>query len=81
MSEINSHFELERSGDGQHFDMLTRVPKAETVRNASVLHIRRFCPMDGVSFYRLKQVDYDGKYEIFDPVSVKTKEVNRNSEF
>lgn len=74
MSEINnSHFELERSGDGQHFDMLTRVPGSGNSTEMHLYSFEDFAPMDGVSFYRLKQVDYDGKYEIFDPVSVKNK--------
>ena len=28
-------------------------------------------PLSDVSYYRLIQTDYDGKYEIFDPVTVK----------
>ena len=30
----------------------------------------------GISFYRLRQTDYDGKYEVFDPVSGETREAS-----
>ena len=33
----------------------------------------------GISFYRLRQTDYDGKYEVFDPVSVKRGEASESS--
>jgi len=27
-------------------------------------------PVHGVSYYRLKQTDYDGQYELFSPISI-----------
>jgi hypothetical protein len=76
-SELNNdYFTLERSRDGYEFTELTKVKGAGTT---PVTHHYSFTdndPANGVSYYRLKQTDFDGKSEQFSPVAVK---LNRTS--
>lgn len=66
--EINaSHFEIERSNDGLVFKTIGIVNAA----NNSGLHNYNFTdntPVQGINYYRLKQVDRDGRYT-YSPVA------------
>lgn len=58
----NSHFLVERSVDGKKFETIGRVNGAG---NSTVVNQYRFTddkPVQGTSYYRLKQVDFDGKF-------------------
>lgn len=71
-SEINNdYFAVERSGDGYVWEMLGLVQGAGT--SSQVIDYRYYDsePLEYVNYYRLKQVDFDGKYEYSDIVSVK----------
>ncbi|MEO6542021.1 MAG: T9SS type A sorting domain-containing protein, partial [Ferruginibacter sp.] len=61
-NEINTaHFEVERSSNGVHFSGIGRV----TAMNRAGENNYAFddgSPFGGINFYRLKQVDIDGKY-------------------
>ncbi len=67
-SEQNSEwFAVERSADGVNFEEIERVQAAgnsSDERRYSVLDER---PLPGTSYYRLRQMDFDGKFE-FSPV-------------
>ncbi len=57
----NDFFTIERSGDGEHFESL-----AEVRGNGNSGLIRSYSyndmsPLQGISYYRLKQTDYDGR--------------------
>jgi hypothetical protein len=73
-SEINNaYFEVERSRDAQNWHSIL---KKEGAGNSSMLinytaNDRK--PLPGISYYRLKQVDFDGSYSHSDPVSVNFK--------
>ncbi len=77
-SEMNSdHFEVERSRDGVNFISVGVVQGAGT---SDVIHNYKFTDEDpfftgrtagGEVFYRLKQFDYNGRYNYFGPVVVK----------
>jgi hypothetical protein len=57
----NNHFEIERSPDGNHFSRIGNVNgqgNSVEIRNYSFTDNQ---PMNGISYYRLKQVDGDGK--------------------
>nr|MBP7184767.1 T9SS type A sorting domain-containing protein [Saprospiraceae bacterium] len=70
-SEINnSHFEIERSIDGENFESLTRVNgKGNNVGliNYSTVDNK---PMAGLNYYRLVQYDYDGNIFHSDKIAV-----------
>jgi len=73
-SEVNcDHFTVERSKDGRTFEQLEQVPGAgnsNTIRQYSAYD--KF-PYTGTSYYRLKQVDYDGQFTYSDIRAVNTK--------
>jgi hypothetical protein len=74
-SEINNDmFSIERSSDGMNY---SEVGKVKGAGNSTIILDYSFIddhPLKGVSYYRLKQTDYDGKFEIFSPVSVNIQE-------
>jgi hypothetical protein len=67
----NAHFNLERSADGLNFTSIDEIKgagsSAETL-NYSLLDEK---PLDGISYYRLKQTDFDGQTSYSDKKSVK----------
>ncbi|HNQ12865.1 MAG TPA: T9SS type A sorting domain-containing protein [Bacteroidia bacterium] len=66
----NDYFTIERSGDGKTFEDISKVKGAgnsTTVRNYSAVDPS---PLNGISYYRLKQTDYDGTSTHSEVVSV-----------
>ncbi len=60
----NRGFELQRSADGENFSSLTFVPSKATNGNSSTALSYQYFdekPLSGNNYYRLKQVDIDGK--------------------
>ncbi len=73
----NSHFEVERSFDGETFEMIG----APIVGAGNTTQIMSYESMDynlpeGVTFYRVKQIDFDGKYD-YTPVRM-VQMINEN---
>ena len=60
-SELNNdRFEIERSADGRNFQ---RIGQVSGVGNSTVMHNYEFRdeqPVSGISYYRLRQVDFNG---------------------
>jgi hypothetical protein len=70
-SEQNSsHFELERSGDGKSFSSIGKLKAAGNSSAAINYSYVDKNPLRGISYYRLKQFDFNGKMTLFDPVSI-----------
>jgi len=58
-NEINvSHFDVERSSDGNRFEKLTEI----TSKGGGIYNMVDAAPLKGVNYYRLKMVDKDGKF-------------------
>ena len=58
----NDYFTVEHSGDGINFESIANVHGAGT---SSIYHYYETTdenPLEGQSYYRLKQTDFDGKY-------------------
>jgi hypothetical protein len=82
-SERNaSHFVVERSSDGRYF---TKIGKVEAMGNSTGFHRYAFLdknptasiPLEGgrgVIYYRLRQVDFDGKEELSKVVAIDMKD-------
>jgi len=70
-TEINNdYFSLERSSDGQHFSELAIVDGAgNSSANLQYQHMDHQ-PLDGVSYYRLKQTDFNGTYSYSNIVAI-----------
>ncbi len=73
-SEINNdYFTIQRSADGNNFKDIKTVPsKADYGYSNSTLFYEAWDnkPLEGISYYRLKQTDFDGSYEYSDIVAV-----------
>jgi len=71
-SEINnSRFEIERSTDGKEFINIGEVKGFGTSNSIIEYAFEDERPLVGTSFYRLKQVDYDGTFEYSNVRSVR----------
>ena len=77
-SEINNDFfTLEKSKDGINWSAFAEQPGAgnsNTILNYKGLD---YNPYQGVSYYRLKQTDFDGKFEYSNIISIKN--INKSS--
>jgi hypothetical protein len=63
-SELNnSHFEIQRSRDGQEFENLGKVQGAGTTSLKQEYSFVDRNPYDGKNYYRLKQIDFDKKIQ------------------
>ena len=63
-SELNTkHFEVERSADGRNFTKLATVLAKGNSNTANSYDLVDPVPMKGVNYYRLKIIDFDGKFE------------------
>ncbi|MEM6964642.1 MAG: glycoside hydrolase family 9 protein [Bacteroidota bacterium] len=65
-SEIdNDYFEIQRSQDGLDFKILDRVDGLGNAQTGAVYIAVDSTPLEGLSYYRIKQVDTDGSFEYF----------------
>jgi hypothetical protein len=58
----NDFFTIERSADGIHFDSISAIQGAGTSARILYYSDSDTNPLLGISYYRLKQTDYDRKY-------------------
>lgn len=70
----NDYFTIERSLDCREWEEVGRVPGCGNCNLAEAYNYKDNNPYIGTSYYRLKQTDHNGKYEIFKPVSVEFKD-------
>jgi hypothetical protein len=66
----NNYFEIERNTDGTEWIKVCEVAGAGTTNQLKEYYSNDNNPVPGSSLYRLKQVDYDGKFSYSDPVYV-----------
>ncbi|MFN7655567.1 MAG: T9SS type A sorting domain-containing protein, partial [Cyclobacteriaceae bacterium] len=70
-SELNNnYFELQRSTDGESFVSIGTVKGAGTTVNETRYQFNDKSALRGINYYRLKQVDFDGKYSYSSVVSI-----------
>lgn len=70
-SEINNdYFTVERSVDGLEYTGILTLPGAGNSSGFREYHAVDRNPVNGISYYRLRQTDFDGVTETFDPVKV-----------
>ncbi len=70
-SEINSsHFLVERSFDGENFEIIGQVTAAGESSEAITYEFFDYAPGDENNYYRLKQIDFDDAFEYFNTVVV-----------
>jgi len=79
-SEINNdYFEVERSENGLDFNSITRIDGNGTINVQQNYQYIDEQSLFGTSYYRLKQVDFDGKVEYFNPIFLDCKKTNNFS--
>lgn len=66
----NDYFAVQRSADGINFSEIGQVPGAGTSQTLNSYSYTDKDPLSGRSYYRLRQVDFDGKYKFSDIVRV-----------
>jgi hypothetical protein len=65
----SSHYILQNSRDGQNWVEVAKIQSAGTTNQKSNYSYQDKS-FGGISYYRLVQVDFDGQFEIFGPISV-----------
>lgn len=70
---INDYFTIETSIDGYEWEEFTKIPGCGNCNTQMDYRVVDENPYKGISYYRLKQTDYDGNSETFHPVSVNIK--------
>ena len=71
-SEINnSFFEIERSLDGNRFEVIGTISGAGNSNETLHYSFLDEKPFGGINYYRLKQTDFDGASEYFEVISIK----------
>ncbi len=70
--EINvKNYEIQRSANGINFSSIATVnPKSPNSSTDVSYEVTDYKPLPGINYYRLKQTDIDGKFEIFGIKSV-----------
>jgi len=65
----NDFFTIERSEDGDNCSVIGKIAGAGSTTEQKNYEFIDYNPVPGLSYYRLKQTDYDGQFEYF-PSSV-----------
>lgn len=80
-SEVNNdHFTIEKSSDGMRFETIGQVQGSGN--STHDIKYSLVDPKPGISnnYYRLKQTDYDGKSETFDPIYIKIENIESGNQ-
>ncbi len=78
VSELNNEkFEIEQSHDGRIFQKIGELKGNGTTVEKKNYLFKVENPISGISYYRLKQVDFDGQFEYSKIISLNIKEKNR----
>lgn len=71
MEKNSDYFALERSAEGEHFEVLKTIAAAGNSNTIKEYQAYDLQPQGEQMYYRLRQVDLDGHEEIFGPVRLK----------
>tara|TARA_R110002020_G_scaffold475623_1_gene711381 strand:- start:35 stop:1606 length:1572 start_codon:yes stop_codon:yes gene_type:complete len=66
----NDYFTIERSLDCREWEVVENLNGAGNSNMEMSYNLVDHNPYLGLSYYRLSQTDYDGKFEVFNPISV-----------
>jgi hypothetical protein len=68
--ENNSHFEVERSADGKSFEQIAKIEGNGNSNTTIKYAFTDTNPHFGDNYYRLRQADFDGKFEYSKTIAV-----------
>lgn len=77
----NAYFQVEHSTNGKNFQAIGELPGKGTTNTANKYNYLHNKPAKGINYYRLKQVDYDGKIEYSKIVSAVVRQEDAISIF
>lgn len=79
----NSHFEVQRSLDGQNYEVIQLVDgMGNSTERTDYEYVDAMLPAGAQTiYYQLKQVDFDGKSETFPPVAVRLNTISKGKVF
>lgn len=66
----NEYFTIERSSDAVNYEEVARIQGAGTTSQRNDYSLMVDNNANGITYYRLRQTDIDGKYEIFAPIAI-----------
>ncbi|MFZ9027721.1 MAG: T9SS type A sorting domain-containing protein, partial [Crocinitomicaceae bacterium] len=66
----NAYFVLERAGIDSHFEVIEKLPGSLNSSDLLTYYYSDEHPKLGINYYRLSQVDVDGRSESFEPITV-----------
>lgn len=69
----NDYFTIERTVDGFTYEEVSRIKGQGNSSTKSYYDFSDKEPVIGVSYYRLKQTDFNGEFKTYDPISVYCK--------
>ena len=70
-SEVNNdYFQIERSQDAVNYEVVGIIDGAGNSNQTLNYQLVDKKPYQGISYYRLRQIDFNGDFEVFDPVAV-----------
>jgi hypothetical protein len=71
-SPLADYFELERSGDGHNFNILSEIKANINKEGSDTYHFVDPSPLNGMSYYRLKQFNKGNKFIYSRTIAIKT---------
>jgi hypothetical protein len=77
----NSYFTVERSADGENFEPVSQQKGANNSTTTLYYAATDADPLDGISYYRLRQTDFDGRFTYSIVQSVKNDGLQKISDF
>jgi hypothetical protein len=79
-SELNAKtFIIERSSDGKTFEEISSIPASGNSSSTLSYNYTDFSPLSSLNYYRLKQVDSDGRKQTFNTILVDGKQQKSNA--
>ena len=73
----NDYFTLEKSSDGDNWQVIETIQGAGTSQEQKKYNTLDFDVLPIINYYRLKQTDYDGKFQYSEIISADNRNVNR----
>ena len=70
----NDYFEIQRSTDVEEWFTISIIEGAGNTNSEISYNSLDYEPLSGVSYYRLKQTDYNGDYKTFNPIAIRIEE-------
>ena len=76
----NDFFTIERSGDGRKFEKIATIPGSGNSQRPIAYSFTDPFPLPEISYYRLRQTDFDGQFEVFKAVAVSLEASSETSQ-